>query len=190
MKKIVGLTIAIVLAVGIIGIGTLAYFIDTESSTGNQFTAGTLDLKTNDADGISEVLNSTNIAPGDTIGPAEIELRNAGSVDGSDLDIIFSYTESDADPNPVDMSANQTAAQLMVTALDYHGASLLGTVGDSNGNSYVDLYDLATADLTGQSGISAGETKDFRIEVQLVSGTGNDFQADGIDLTITFILHQ
>ena len=49
MKKIIGLTIAIVLAVGIFGVATFAYFTDTETSTGNTFTAGTLDLKTNDA---------------------------------------------------------------------------------------------------------------------------------------------
>ena len=190
MKKILGLTIAIVLAVGIIGTGTLAYFIDTESSTDNVFTAGTLDLKTNDADGISEVLNATNIAPGDTIGPAGIELRNAGSTDGTNLDIVFSYVESDADPNPVDMSDNQTAGQLMVTVLEYKGTSLLGIVDDFNENDYIDIYDLMMADLTDQTGIMAGETEDFRIEVQLVEDTGNDFQADGIVLTMTFVLRQ
>ena len=189
MKKIIGLTIAIVLAVGIIGVGTLAYFIDTESSTGNKLTAGTLDLKP-DAEGISSILSAGNIARENIIGPAEIELRNAGSTNGSTLDIIFEYTEIDASPNLVDMSANLTAAKLMVNVLNYHDASILGDVGDLNGNGYKDIQDLTTANLTGRTGIIAGETEDFEIEVQLVSDTGNDFQADGINLTMKFILHQ
>ncbi len=46
MKKII-LSLAIVGIVGAVAIGgTIAYFSDTETSTGNTFTAGTLDLKT------------------------------------------------------------------------------------------------------------------------------------------------
>ncbi|MCK4368488.1 MAG: SipW-dependent-type signal peptide-containing protein [Dehalococcoidales bacterium] len=44
MKKILGLTIAIVLIIGLVAGGTWAYFTDTETSTGNTFTAGTIDI--------------------------------------------------------------------------------------------------------------------------------------------------
>jgi len=81
MKTIIGLTIAFILAVGMIGVGTFAYFSDTETSAGNQLTAGTLDLKTDDADGVSETLYATNLAPGDTVGPSTIQLKNSGSVE-------------------------------------------------------------------------------------------------------------
>ena len=47
MKKILGLSIAVLLVTGLVVGGTLAYFSDTETSTGNLFTAGTIDLEVN-----------------------------------------------------------------------------------------------------------------------------------------------
>lgn len=47
MKKILGLTIAIVLIIGLVAGGTWAYFSDTEESLGNTFTAGTIDIAVN-----------------------------------------------------------------------------------------------------------------------------------------------
>lgn len=44
MKKIVGLTLAIVLIIGMVAGGTWAYFTDTEEIINNTFTAGTIDL--------------------------------------------------------------------------------------------------------------------------------------------------
>lgn len=44
MKKIMGLSIAALLVIGVVAGGTVAYFSDTETSTGNTFTAGTLNL--------------------------------------------------------------------------------------------------------------------------------------------------
>jgi len=80
--------------------GSVAYFSDTEVSSGNEFTAGTLDLKVWDANnsiwtddpytpaviscgywdsGIGALIN--NLKPGDT-GTVTVPLRNDGSVDG------------------------------------------------------------------------------------------------------------
>ena len=190
MKKILGLTIIALLVIGIAGVGTWAYFSDTEASTNNQLTAGTLDLKTNDADGVTQTLYATSMAPGDTVGPSTIQLRNAGTVDGSTLDIGFSYVESDGSPNTVNMTADDTAGMIEVTTLSYDGSSLLGSVSDANTNSYKDIQDLKNADLTGQSGLTASATKNFEIAVQLRSETGNDYQADGITMTMTFTLNQ
>ena len=47
MKKILGLAIAIVLIIGAVAGGTWAYFSDTETSTNNTFTAGTIDIDVN-----------------------------------------------------------------------------------------------------------------------------------------------
>lgn len=190
MKTIIGLTISFILAVSMIGVGTFAYFNDTESSTSNQLTAGTLDLKTDDVDGVSQTQYTTNMALGDTVGPSTIALKNSGSVDGSNLDIAFSYVENDGSPNSVNKSADDTAAMMGVTTLSYGGASLLSSINDANSNGYKDVYDLANADLTGQSGINASATKNFQIAVQLRSETGDDFQADGITMTMTFTLNQ
>jgi predicted ribosomally synthesized peptide with SipW-like signal peptide len=190
IKKVIGLTIALILLLGISGIGTYAYFSDVETSSENVLAAGTLDLKTDDVDGVSQTLLASNIMPGDTVGPETIILKNSGTVAGSSLDLSFSYTESDSSPNPADMTANATAAILQVTTLNYDSSSLLSSVSDNNSNGYKDVYDLSTANLTGLAGIGASSTKDFEIAVTLRSDASKDFQADGIDVTMHFILNQ
>ncbi|MFC2021125.1 TasA family protein [Chloroflexota bacterium] len=190
MKIILGLTIALLLIISMASIGTWAYFSDIETSADNMFAAGTLDLKTDDVDGVSQTLLASNLAPGGTVGPETITLKNSGSLPGSSLDLSFSYLESDISPNPVDLSADATAAVIEVSTLNYGGSSLLGSVSDNNSNSYKDIQDLYSANLTGQSGINALSAKDFEIAIQLRSDVNKDFQADGIDITMTFILNQ
>ncbi len=190
MKKILGLSIAFMLLLGIAGIGSWAYFTDTEGSTGNTLVAGTLDLKTDDVDGVTQTLLATNMKRGDVAGPGTITLKNVGDLAGSILDLAFAYTESDGSPNSVNMSADATAATLEVTTLNYGGSSLLGSVSDGNSNLYIDIEDLKNADLSGLSGIAAGASKVFEITVQLSATTSNDFQGDGVDVTMTFILIQ
>ncbi len=192
MKRILGLTIAFMLLIGMAGIGTWAYFTDVETSTGNVLAAGTLDLKTDDVDGVSQTLFAVNMQPGDTVGSENITLKNVGSLAGATLNMVFSYVESDSSPNPVDMSANATAAMIEVTVLNYDGSSLLGSgsVSDNNSNTYTDIEDLTNADLSGQSGIDALASKDFEIEVKLIASANKTFQADGINVTITFTLNQ
>lgn len=193
MKKPLGLimvgVLALCLLVGMF-MGVWAFFSDTETSSNNSFTAGTLDLKTNDVDGVTQTLYATSMAPGVSVGPSTIQLRNAGTLNGSTLNIAFTYVESDGSPNSVNISADETAAELEVTTLSYNGSSLLSSVPDFNVNGYKDVQDLKNASLTGLSGINASATKSFQIAVQLRSSTGNDYQADGINLTMTFTLNQ
>ena len=190
MKKILGLTIAIFLLTGIAGIGTWAYFNDVETSDDNTFAAGTLDLKTNDIDGVSQTLLATNMDPGDTMGPETIILKNTGNLDGSSVDLAFTYVDGDDTNNPVDKSADDTAALIELTTLKYDGASLLASVQDNNTNGYRDIQDLMNADLSGQSGITSSSSKDFEIAIKAKSSIDSDYQADGIVITMTFTLNQ
>jgi len=190
MKKILGLTVAVLLSIGMVGIGTWAYFSDVETSTSNVLAAGTLDLKTNDADGVSQTLLATNIKPGDTIGPETIILKNVGSVTGATLDLAFTYVESDGSSNPLNKSADDTAAMIEVTTLKYDGSSLLASVMDNNTNGYRDIQDLKNTDLSNQSGISASASKEFEIAIKARDSVGSDYQADGITVTMTFTLNQ
>jgi spore coat-associated protein N len=190
MKRILGLTIAFILLTGIGGIGTFAFFSDVETSASNQLVAGTLDLKTNDTDGVTQTLYADNLGPGETVGPETIILKNSGSIAGTSLDMSFSYGESDSSPNPTDMSANDTAAQIEVTALNYGGSNLLYSVSDNNTNGWKDIQDLANSDLSGQASIGPSANRTFEIAVQLRSDTSADFQADGINVNMTFILKQ
>ena len=88
MKKIF-LSLAVIAVVATVAVGaTRAYFSDTATSTGNTFSAGTLDLKlTNngeETDWDNKVSNTwvspTNWAPGQEV-TATIHMTNIGSID-------------------------------------------------------------------------------------------------------------
>ena len=188
MKKtlVISMMVIVVVAAALVG-GALAAFTDAESSADNSFQVGTLDLKTDDADGVTQTLYGTSMKPGDVIGPATIILKNSGSIDGSSLDLDVSYLESDGSPNSINRTADETAAVIRVDTLEYAEVSLLGSVADGNGNGYKDVQDLGDSTLTGLPGIDALATRDFTVQVTL-NTTDNDFQADGVDIDFTFTL--
>ncbi len=140
--------------------------------------------------GVSQTILATNMQPGDTIGPEFITLKNAGTVAGSNLTIAFTYIENDISSNPANKSADETAAVIEVITLKYDGSSLLASVSDNNTNGYLDIQDLKNTDLSGQSGIDALASKAFEIVVKTRDVMGNDYQADGIEITMTFTLNQ
>ncbi|MFC2072052.1 TasA family protein [Chloroflexota bacterium] len=90
MKKILGLTVAALLVMGLVGGGTWAYFSDPETSTGNILTAGTLDLTLNGGDSDVKIIDTSvsNIYPGAS-SSNYTTLVNAGSLAG-ELEIEFS----------------------------------------------------------------------------------------------------
>ena len=90
----------------------------------------------------------------------------------------------------MNMSADATAAVVEVITLNYGGPSILSSVSDNNSNGYPDVQDLNNANLSGLTGIAPSATKNFEIAVRLRSNASNDFQADGISVTMNFILNQ
>ena len=56
MKKIIFSLMAILLAVGLVGAGAFAQFFDVETSEGNVFTAGTIDIEVNEENPLESVL--------------------------------------------------------------------------------------------------------------------------------------
>jgi predicted ribosomally synthesized peptide with SipW-like signal peptide len=186
------LSLALILALGVGVAGTLAYSADTQTSSGNVLAAGTLNLTTNDADGVNQTLYALSMSPGETVGSVVISLQNTGTTAGATLDVAVSYAESDGDPNTVPETALAVAALLEVVTLDYSGDSGLGlgSISDTNGNTYKDVHDLAGSNLTGRTGIAASADETFTISVRLRGETPNSFQSDGIIVTMTFTLRQ
>jgi predicted ribosomally synthesized peptide with SipW-like signal peptide len=84
-KKILVSMMVIGLVAALAGAGLYAYFSDTETSKGNKFTAGTMDLKLSDidetwADGVIATWESPdNWAPGQIV-TAELHIKNDGSI--------------------------------------------------------------------------------------------------------------
>jgi len=93
MKKLLFIAMACVLCLGLVG-GAFAYFSDTETSTGNVFTAGSLDLTYDVAGGPQ--YNGTSVAlfsigdvkPGQT-GTVVVSLHNIGTVAANHLNVKF-----------------------------------------------------------------------------------------------------
>jgi len=86
MKKIMPLAVSITLiliASVFASAGTMAIFSDTETSNGNTFTAGILDLKVDDADSPVVPWSMGLMEPGQTYFTGFKTLKNVGNVDGN-----------------------------------------------------------------------------------------------------------
>ena len=84
MKKVIGLTLAALLIMGIVGGGTWAYFSDSETSQNNTLMAGTLDLQVGATDPCTESINiGTQLQPGDSGNAADWTVTNLGNVSGT-----------------------------------------------------------------------------------------------------------
>jgi spore coat-associated protein N len=87
VKKILITVMVLVVCVGMIG-SAFAYFSDTETSTGNTFTAGTLDLVLQDADeawddGVTATwVSPAGWKPGQEV-TATLKMKNIGSIGSS-----------------------------------------------------------------------------------------------------------
>jgi len=167
----------------------MAYFSDTESSSGNTVQAGTLAL---DFDSSGSFAFSTVLAPTKTTTDS-VTLVSNGSLAGS-LDVDVSYTESDGSDNGQDVTAQQLAENLEVQRLEYGGADVTGQI---SGGSPPTLHELATNDHgsgeTTQNDLinlaDPGSGTVFTVGFRL-KDVGNDFQGDGIDITFEFNLNQ
>lgn len=100
MKALLSLVLVGFVALGI-GTGTWAYFSDTESSSNNIFTAGTLNIAleggTQDGESVSGTwVSPNNWAPGETF-LAELNFTNKGNVDAHH--IYFKFTDFSCDGN-------------------------------------------------------------------------------------------
>ncbi len=212
MKKILGLTLAVLLFMGLVGSGTWAYFSDTEQSTGNTLSAGTLDLNVNGGDAAVTTLSVPSAFPGDS-GSGNTTLFNNGSL-AAELDIIFgsvNNTESVGSTEyEADVIGGAGVGELGAAAIfavfidvDFDGVWSSGDIGLS-ANSTGTLYSFPLAleyqalnnygsDNFGDvySGtMGVGDEDGFYILYQIPTSPDNTFQGDSLSIDITFILEQ
>lgn len=124
-------TLTAIALIGIVallaGAGTYAYFSDTETSTGNIFTAGTMDLKLSHSstgpwtDGVTATWTLSDMKPGDETALARVFFKNFGSVSSSTMTITCEYSvdeatnpvESDTDPH-TDQHPDEMAKYMVI----------------------------------------------------------------------------
>jgi len=137
-----------ILMIGVVamaaGAGTFAQFSDTETSNGNTFTAGTLDLLVNDGnwDG-SAVISWENKKPGDS-GSYTFKLENNGNLAGTlAVAVTMSYGPGDeTEPETAVTGNDATGGDLD----KYLGVKLTQKVGN-NAATYIVGSDTAYAPL-------------------------------------------
>jgi len=152
MKKILGLTVAAVLVMALVGGGTWAYFSDVETASSNILSAGTLDLSIDGGNAdVSMTLSASDIAPGETSGssPGTCNLKNIGSVSG-DLTIVSgSLIQTESTGTTGTANALGTTTTLIHSTLggsdgDWVGYYLRCTSGTNDGEAYI-VTDYVTA---------------------------------------------
>jgi spore coat-associated protein N len=204
MKKIVGLSIAALLIIGIIGGATFAYFSDTESSVNNTLTAGVLDLNIDGGNVAVTTLNVGAVEPGAS-GSASSILSNVGSIAG-ELDIATSAVTNTGAVSGTSEYADDSGdlggvAQIaMYLDIDQSGGVTAGDIGlQSDGTTYdptgglnYDVVDNYASETWNEviSSMVASASDDIIILWQVPTGAGNSIQGDSVEFDITFTLEQ
>jgi len=191
MKKILMSLMTIALVIGLVGAGTVAYFSDTETSTDNTFTAGTLDLNVGGENpNLSPDFTLGPLAPGDS-GTITYTLNNVGSIDGYlDLQGIGVVDTEGTNPEsetgdigePGELSANIYVTVTLGASQLYAGL-LSGIVSDYDAN--VALAASGTTTLT----IAWVVDKD-NASPPLGEDVGNDIQGDIATVVLSIELAQ
>jgi predicted ribosomally synthesized peptide with SipW-like signal peptide len=118
MKKIIGLILAALLIVGIVGGGTWAFFSDSEASQNNTLTAGTLDLQVGATDPCTESISlGTQILPGDGGNAADWTTTNLGSISGTfrvTFGSVTNYENARSEPEQAAGSITHTSHPVLV----------------------------------------------------------------------------
>jgi predicted ribosomally synthesized peptide with SipW-like signal peptide len=190
MKRIF-VSLSIIAAVAAIAIGgTIAYFSDTETSSGNTFTAGTLDLAVGGQNpNISPDFTIGNVAPGSS-GTITYNLTNVGSLVGFldlsgisvvDTEGLNPESETGNTDNPGELSANIYVTVTLGASILYAG--LLSGIAEA--------YD---ADVAIAAGGATTLTINWVVDQNnigpLGADVGNDIQGDIATVGLTIELDQ
>ncbi len=210
MRKLLLSMLAIFLVIGLVGGGTFAWLQDTETSTGNTFTAGTLDLTLGDADegpgadGVTATWTMSNMVPGvTTVGPLSVNLQNSGTVAANHVEISFSHSIDDLPDVESDTNKSSTSGEMArwieITSMTYNGIDFKATYIDANGNGFFDLEDVTLPPYTNVGGPLDNLVpplpnnvglRSFAMALKFNAGATNDIQGDTLTTTVTFTLNQ
>ena len=179
-RKFLIALLGVLLVAALAGAGTFAYFSDTETSSGNTFTAGTLDLAVGDENpNNSPDFTIGDVKPGDS-GTITYTLTNIGTIDGyldlSGINVTDGpgpTPESEPTPDNGELSANINVTVTLGTSVLYTGAL----------NGIAASYDADVA-------LAASESTTLTIDWAVPEDAGNDIQGDVTTVGLTVELDQ
>lgn len=139
MNKLLTSLLMIGVIAGMAGAGTWAYFSDTETSEGNTFTAGTLDLTPDDSDDPNPYFMELGpMVPSTWYKPLDIDLKNVGTISGSLWmhlgDLVEDggdFTEPEEELDPLD-EVNDVASHIGVIIVYCYPDNVLEVVQGTN----------------------------------------------------------
>jgi predicted ribosomally synthesized peptide with SipW-like signal peptide len=163
------------------GMLSLAIFTDQQQVTGNDFTAGTIDISVAPA---TALLSATTLMPGDTVNGSAV-VTNAGT---AQLRYAITGIATNADGLGLASQMTVTIRELGTSCAAFDGTQLYsGTVPYATGNLVGDPAQGADAgDRTLNAGVS--ETLCFRATLPLA--TGDAYQGAATTMTFTFAAEQ
>ena len=206
MKKILGLTVAALLVIGMVGGGTWAYFTDTEQSTNNSLTAGTLDLNIDAGNIAVTTFSASAVGPGDS-GSGSSTLSNVGTYAG-EFDIDFSAITNTPGAGGTEYEGGTGELGGVATMAVYLDINQNATfdAGDielntTGANAYDGVtnttLDYATIDSYGSvsydaviASMAALAADDFIALWQVPTSADNTIQGDSVSFDVTFTLEQ
>jgi predicted ribosomally synthesized peptide with SipW-like signal peptide len=217
MKKIIFSLMAIAVIGSLIGTGTFAWFNDTETSAGNTFVTGTLNLQVGSANPMTDKVTLSNIKSADA-GSAAIWLtKNLGTISGTLDAAIGTITNNENGRSEVEIAAGDTTDNagelggLLKIALwmdvdksagwtsgDYYLKSDGTKVAWASGAALpAGAYDIVNnfggkSWTSLQTAAASSDAGNFRIEYNFPDGGSSDYvvQGDSCIFDITFALNQ
>lgn len=217
MKKVLFGIMAVALCVGMIG-SAFAYFSDTEKSSGNTFTAGTLDLQLSNNgidyfNGVSSTFSMANMAPGDSF-TRTLYLWNAGSVGAHAVYENWDWSSVTGDTALANwIEVTEISDSIPWGGYPAYGCNYLPNFMslDLNADGKLSLYELASwgdrktasqtprpwdirvtesDDPTVGYALPAGGTLGLRFTFKLMNETGNDMQGKSLTIDLTVMASQ
>lgn len=181
-------SVAILLA----GVGTKAYFSDTETSENNTLTTRILDIN------ISHSFHFNNVPPGMSKKESIIINNSVRSSEAKivylEVDVIDQETSDDTDAerdaeillgitNEAGTNRGETdiSKWIQVTKMRYNDVNIINLYADLNGNDYIDLDDLnqvGQIKVNGENVLSPGEVAYINFTMLFDPDAENELQGD------------
>jgi len=180
MNKKIIISLSVIGAIAAIAVGgTIAYFSDTETSTGNTFTSGTLDLSVNTENPVVSEVTLSNVKPTDSF-TYTYNLKNEGSVDAGHLYVdVASLVDTEG--------LNQEPETGVLTDPGELSSNVDVTIYQSDGTTVIWTGTLASLNtlaapgvglIEGGAGLGAGLTKTIQVKYSIAPTVGNDIMGD------------
>jgi predicted ribosomally synthesized peptide with SipW-like signal peptide len=201
VKKILGLTISALLVMALVAGGTYAYFSDQQVSTGNVFSAGTLDVGLANTSTPSSTGNTTatfstvtNWAPGGTK-TGTLFINNNGTLPIAHLNVTFSYGAVDYSGHPSNITGGAPMVLLndtfdkMISATNATWTVPVGgtpkTVSAIEGKTLLDLKTNGAIPLDGLYTLAGPQEGVLSVTFTFNANATNGCQGNKVDVTVT-----